>query len=712
VNEHDFDEYPKDPSLRRRDFLKILGLSGGILVSFEFGDASLQEEARRRGAAYPEDFNAYLLVSPNGRVACYSGKIEMGQGVITSLAQMAAGELYVALDSVDMVMGDTDLCPWDAGTFGSRTTRIFGPALRAAAAEARVVLIELAAEKLKVPKDRLATEDGVVFDKANRSVKATYGELANGRRIERHLAVKPPLKPVAEWTVMGKPELRRDARHKVTGGAAFAGDIRMEGMLYARVLFPPAHGATLTALDTSVAEKVPGARIVRDGDLIAALHPLPDVAGKALAALKADWNVPASDLDEKTIFDHLLKVAQPGQAAAEGGNLAEGEAKSAVLFDETYYNAYVAHAPIETHTSFADVQGDRATVWASTQAPFRVKDDVARALGVPPENVHVLTPFVGGGFGGKNFNLQSAQAARLSKLVGRPVQVMWTRGDEFFNDTFRPAAVVKIKSGIDSDGRIMLWDYEVLFAGSRSAVQFYNIPNHRTRVSGDFGGGGSAHPFRTGAWRGPGSNTNNFGRECQIDIMAAKAKMDPLEFRIRNLDDARMVRVLRAAADKFGWKPAVSPSGRGLGLACENYLGTYLATIAEVAVDKNTGHVQVGRVVCAQDLGQCINPEGTAIQIEGCCTMGLGYPLTEGIRFKGGDVLDRNFDTYELPRFFWLPKIETVIVKNDELAPSGCGEPAVTVMGAVLANAVFDATGVRFFELPMTPERIKKALAT
>ena len=443
----DFDEYPQDPSLRRRDFLKLLGLTGGILVTFEFGEGlALQERERRFGRSYPEDFNAYVLISPNGRVACYTGKIEMGQGVITSLAQMAAGELDVALDAVDMVMGDTDLCPWDAGTFGSLTTRAFGPALRAAAAEARAVLVELAAEKLKVPKDRLATKDGVVFDAKNPETKVTYGELANGRKIQRHLAAKPPLKPVADWTVMGRPELHRDARRKVTGGAAFAGDVRMEGMLYARILFPPAHGATLASLDTSQAEKVPGARVVRDGDLVAALHQLPDVAGKALAAIKAQWDVPASDLNERTIFEHLLKSARPGQVAAEGGNLAEGEAKAAVLFDETYYNAYVAHAPMETHTSVADVRGERATVWASTQAPFRVKDDVAQALGVPPDNVHVLTPFVGGGFGGKNFNLQSAQAARLSKAVGRPVQVMWTRGDEFFNDTFRPAAVVKIKS--------------------------------------------------------------------------------------------------------------------------------------------------------------------------------------------------------------------------------------------------------------------------
>jgi isoquinoline 1-oxidoreductase len=455
--------------------------------------------------------------------------------------------------------------------------------------------------------------------------------------------------------------------------------------------------------------------VVQDGDLVAALHEKPDVAAQALAKIKAEYEPSPSTLDDKNIYDHLLKVAPAGRVVAQGGDLKQGKALSATVFNETYLNGYVAHSAMETHTALVSIEGDKVTVWPSSQTPFRAKESVAQQLGIPPANVHVISPYVGGGFGGKTFNLQVTQAARLAKFTGKPVQVAWSRADEFFWDTFRPAAVVKIKSGTDASGRIVLWDYAVYFAGERSSAQFYDIPHHRTLVSGEWGGGGgggaaAAHPFGVGAWRAPASNTNVYARESQIDIMAAKDKIDPLEFRLRNLANERMKRVLTAAADKFGWKPGVSPSGRGFGLVCADYNGTYVATIAEVAVDKNSGAIKVKRVVCAQDMGQCVNPEGAAIQIEGCITMGLGYALTEKVHFKNGEILERNYDTYQLPRFSWLPKIETVLVENNALAPSGGGEPAIINMGGVLANAVFDAAGVRLFELPMTKDRVKAAL--
>jgi len=231
-------------------------------------------------------------------------------------------------------------------------------------------------------------------------------------------------------------------------------------------------------------------------------------------------------------------------------------------------------------------------------------------------------------------------------------------------------------------------------------------------VRGEWGGGAeSPHPFDVGAWRAPASNTNTFARESHLDIMAAKAGLDPLEFRMMNLSDKRMQRVLKAAADKFGWTAAKSPSGRGFGVACADYLGTYLATMAEVEVRKETGIVGVKRVVCAQDMGLAVNPEGAKLQIEGCITMGLGYALTEEVHFKGKEILDLNFDTYHLPRFSWLPKIEAVLLDSPEFAPSGGGEPAIITMGAVVANAIYDATGARLRQLPMTPERVQKAMA-
>ncbi len=699
------DEFP----LERRDFLKVLG--GGIVVFITLGDTAVLEEQARQRRGYPADFNAYLRIGEEGRVSVFTGKIEMGQGVVTSLAQMAADELEVALESIDMVMGDTDRCPWDMGTFGSLTTRMFGPALRAAAAEAKGVLLELASEQLGLLKEELSVEDGLVFAAADRNRSVTYAQLARGRSIARSLDEEAVLKSVSEFAVMGKPAKRLDAVEKVTGEAKFAGDIRLPDMLYAKILRPPAHGATTKNVDTSEAERMPGVTVVDEDGLVAVLHEDPEAAEKAFQRIEVEFEVPRATVDHESIFDHLLASAPQGRASDQRGSLADGELMAAALFEEEYLDGYVAHAPIETHTTLVNIEGGKATVWASTQTPFSDQGQIARALGFTAENVRVITPYVGGGFGGKTSGRQSIEAARLAMITGKPVQVAWSRAEEFFYDTFRPAAVVKIKSGIDNSGRICLWDYHVYFAGSRGSDQLYDAPHNSITTYGGWGGGGpSAHPFGTGAWRAPGANTNTFAKESQIDIMAAKAGIDPLQFRLNNTSDQRLRSVLEAAAKKFGWRKAASPSGRGYGIACGMDAGTYVAHMAEVEVDERSGRVRVKRVVCAQDMGIVINPDGAQMQMEGCITMGLGYALTEDIRFRGGEILDRNFDTYELPRFSDVPEIETVLVKNDELSPQGGGEPAIVCMGALIANAIFDATGARLFQLPMTPARVRAAI--
>jgi isoquinoline 1-oxidoreductase len=608
-----------------------------------------------------------------------------------------------------MVMGDTERCPWDMGTFGSMSTRFFGPALRAAAAEAKNVLLELAAESLQVPRAQLVAKAGEIFDSQNKEHRVTYGQLAKGKKIERHLETKAVLKAAKDFTVIGKPQVRRDGHDKVTGKAQYAGDIRVPGMLYAKVLRPPAHGAKLKSVDTDACKQIVGAQVVHEGELVAVLHAAPDVAEAALEKVKAEWDIPAPKMDDKSIYDYLQSVAPEPRVSAHGGDLEQGRQLATQKFDKAWLNCYVAHAAMETHTALVQIEGDHATVWASTQTPFGAQNEVAGILGLPAQNVRVIAPFVGGGFGGKSHNGQVAEAARLAKICGKPIQVCWSREEEFFNDTFRPAAVVKISSGVDSAGKITFWDYDVFFAGERGAQQFYDIPHHRTASRGG-GWGGNAHPFATGAWRAPGNNTNTFARESQIDVMAAAAGIDPVEFRLKNLKDARMVTVLKAAADKFGWSGAKTPSKRGYGVACGIDAGTYVAAIAEAAVDPKKGTVQVKRVVCAQDMGLVINPEGAKIQMEGCITMGLGYALTEEVHFKGGQVLDTNFDTYELPRFSWLPKIETVLLDSKEAAPQGGGEPAIILMGALVANAVHDATGARLLQLPITAERLKGAL--
>ncbi len=696
----------------RRKFLKIFG--GGIVVTVSANDLLALQEApvrRRFGRALPDDFNAFLRVGEDGRVTCFTGKIEMGQGVVTSLAQMLADELEVSLDSVDMVMGDTDLCPWDMGTFGSMSTRFFGPPLRAAAAEAREVLLELAAKNLDVSVSQLTVSDGVVSDTADPEKKISYAEITKGQKIARRLDRKAVLESVENFTISGRSVNRTDAVSKVTGAAKFSGDIRREGMLYACLLRPPAHGATLGEVDASGIEAVAGATMVVDGDLVAVLHATPDGAQRAIEKVVAAWETPEVDLDEDTIFEHLLKVAPAGEALERGGDLDVGMSVSNAEARHTYLDGYVAHAPMETHTAVAEIVDGRCTIWASTQTPFRLQTEAAEALGFPEGKVRVVPPFVGGGFGGKSANRQAVEAARLAKRTGHPVQVAWSRAEEFFYDTFRPAAVVKIDAGVGEGGRITYWDYTTYFAGSRGADHFYDIPHHRTVAApGGWRGGPGTHPFATGAWRAPGNNTNTFARESHIDILAVQAGIDPVDFRLRNLTDKKMRQVLETTANRFGWLEAGAPSGRGQGVALGIDAGTYVGLAVEVDVDRATGMVTVQRMVCAQNMGLAINPEGATIQMEGCLTMGLGYALAEQVRFSGGKILDTNFDTYEIPRFSWLPEIKTFIIDAQNDPPQGGGEPAIVVVGAAIANAIFDAVGARVYRMPMTAERVQEAL--
>ncbi len=690
----------------RRAFLKAVG--GGIVVLVRLRS----DWALAQGRGYPSDLNAYLRVGEDGRVTVFSGKIEMGQGVTTSLAQMAAEELGVSLDAIEMIMGDTDRCVWDGGTFGSLTTRVFGPALRTAAAEARRVLVRLAAEKLGAPQDQLVVDAGVVSVKGAPSRQVTYGALAKGQALVRTVDDKAVLRTLGEFTVMGRSPRRLDAVDKVTGAATYAGDLRLPGLLHARLLRPPAHGATLVRVDTTGAAKVDGVTVVNQDGIVAVLHADPEVAEAALGRLVPEWTPAPPGADADGIFAELLAKAPPPEVRDVKGDVDAARSAAPRVLEATYEKGYVAHAPMEPHTSTASFENGKLTVWASTQTPFPTQAALAQALGLEAKSVRVITPYVGGGFGGKSAGRQSEEAARLARITGRPVQVAFTRAEEFFYDTFDPASVVKIRSAVDGAGKITLWDYDVYFAGARAAELFYDVPNTRMRVFGGWRGPGAAvHRYGVGPWRAPGANMNVFARESHVDVMAAAAKVDPLEFRLRNTGDPRAKSVLEAAAKALGWRPGAGPTGRGQGLACGVDSESYAALAVQVAVDRASGKVRVERVVCAQDMGIVVSPDGATMQVEGCITMGLGYVLAEEVKIRDGKVLDENFDTYELPRFSWLPKIETVLVKNDALPPKGGGEPAIVPMGAAVANAVFDATGARIPRLPLTPARVKEALS-
>jgi nicotinate dehydrogenase subunit B len=709
IKNQDLIQSSEQHGMPRRDFFKILG--GGIFIFFTPWSAiDLFGVPSEQGRNLPKDYNAFLRIGEDGTVTCYTGKIEMGQGIITSLPQMMADELNVPLEKVKMVMGDTDLCPFDQGTWGSMSTRVFGPNMRAAAAEARGVLLDLASAQLGVPVTQLDVKDGMISDTKNPKNSVSYATLTKGKKIEKFLDVKPPVEDYTRFNYVGKSYNHIDATLKVTGEAKYTGDLKLPGMVFARILRPPSHGAKLTSVDYSAAEKIAGTRVVKDGDMIAVINENRDKADEAIAKIKAEYTFSEMPVNDKTIFDYMLKADSAVNILRTSGDLEAGRQLCDKVFESEFHDPYLAHTAIETHTALAQLEGDKMTVWASTQSPFGLRDGITRELGFAADKVRVITPFVGGGFGGKGEFQQGFEAARLTKLVGKPVMLVWTRDEEFFYDTFHPAGVVKIKSGIDKSGLIKLWDYNLYYSGSRGSDTIYDVPNSKTTHYSEKRNGPPVHPFGTGAWRAPNNNTNTFAREVQIDIMANAAGIDPLEFRLKNLKDEKMIACLKAVADKFGYKPGKTPSGRGIGIALGIDAGSWVAHMAEVKVDKSSGKVQVIRVSCAQDMGLCVNPEGATIQMEGCIMMGLGYTLTEELMFEGGNIQNRGFDTYTIPHFSWLPKIETVILERKDKPPQGGGEPAIIAIGAVIANAIFDATGARLFRMPMTPARVLEAL--
>lgn len=696
--------------MERRDFFKLVG--GGIVVFFlprcTTESIPVAEPGKR---SLPKDYNAFLKIDEDGTVSCFTGKIEMGQGIIMSLVQIIADDLNVPMEKIKMVMGDTDLCPWDGGTWGSLTIRAFAPNMRRAAAEAKGVLVEMASNKLKVPATRLVVADGIISDTDNPGKSITYGELAKGKKIDKYLDVKPEVEDYTKFTFIGKSFKRNDAKIKVTGEAIYTGDLKVPGMLFARIVRPISLSGKLISVDYSEAEKVPGTIVVRDGELVGLLNENFVLAGRALEKVKAEYSYDEIKVDNKTIFESMLRADSTADVETTAGDLEAGFKQCNKIIETEIHDPFIAHAFIETHSALAQFEKEKLTVWASSQTPYPLQDELAKHFSMPLNRVRVIVPFVGGGFGGKSKNQQAMEAARLAKSCGKPVMVIWTREDEFMYDNFHTAGVLKIKSGIDKEGLIKAWDYHSYFCGTRGAEIVYDMPNHKITSHDHKENTPQVHILDTGPWRAPNNNTNTLGRELQIDRLAAAAKMDPLEFRLKNLKDQRMIDTLKAAADLFGYIPSKKyPSGRGIGIAVGTDVGTMVAEIAEVEVDEKTGKVKVKRIVCAQDMGLCVNPHGSTMQMEGCLTMALGYTFTEEIRFEGGSIIDRNYDTYELPRFSWVPEIKTVILDRKDQPPHGGGEPAIIAVGAVIGNAIFDATGARLYQMPYTPERVLEAL--
>jgi len=689
--------------LRRRDFFKALG--GGIAV-FCLLDRSFagQESGRARhgfNEPWPQEISAWLHIGENGEVTVYTGKVEVGQNIRSSLTQAVAEELSVEPGFVRMLMGDTDHVPFDMGTFGSRTTPTMNPQLRRAAAAARETLIALAAEAWKTDPAKLTAANGAVTDPDSKR-SASFAELAKGRELAKAIPAEDPLTPATQWKIMGKPLGRVTGRDIVTGRHRYPSDIKLPGMLYGKVLRPPAFGATLTSFDAHDAEQFPGVTVVHDGNFAGVVAPNPRIAQSALAALKATWNSPPPKTSSTLLYEYLKKNAGPAEerAGSTTGSIEQGLAQASRRLRQTYTVAYIAHAPLEPRAAVAEWKDGKLSVWTGTQRPFGVRSELAETFRLAEDHVRVVMPDMGSGYGGKHSGEAAVEAARLAQAAHRPVKLVWTREEEFTWAYFRPAGVIEVSAGIASDGAITAWEFHNYNSGAAAIGTPYNIPSQRIQFHP------VDSPLRQGSYRSLAATANHFARESFMDELAHLAKMDPLEFRLKNLTDARFRAALEAAAEKFGWGKSQPRPGHGFGIAGGFDKGGYVATCAEVAVEPSARQVRVVRVVTAFDCGAVVNPDGLRNQIEGANNMGLGGALFEAIEFENGRILNPHFAQYRVPRFSDAPAIEVVLIDRKDVPSAGAGETPIVGIAPAVGNAIFAASGQRQRALPMAPKGV------
>ena len=684
--------------LDRRDFLKVLG--GGLLVCLTRTSSWAQESGRAFGGnELPKELSAWLHIAADGQVKVFTSKVEVGQNIRTSLAQLVAEELKVAFEAITMVMGDTDLAPWDMGTFGSRTTPTMGPQLRTMAAAARQILVEIAAQRWRVAPATLTTADGKVTDSQNARSLA-YGELTRGERLVKTVSSEESLTPAPEWKIAGTPVSKAEGRDFVTGKHKYPSDITRPEMMFGAVLRPDGFNATLASLDTRAAERLPGVKVVHDGDFIGLVAPDALVAQHGLSAIQAKWNVPAQPSNQG-LFAYLKNNPESGGDDGPqhvSGSVAQAMAGADLKLKEQYTVAYIAHAPLEPRAAVAEWTDGKLTVWTGTQRPFGVRDELAQAFHLSPAQVRVIQPDMGSGYGGKHTGEAAIEAARLAKAAGKPVKVVWTRREEFTWAYFRPAGLIEIKAGARRDGTLVAWQCHNYNSGPAAIGTPYNVANQLIQYHA------VKSPLRQGSYRGLASTANHFARESHMDGMAHLVGMDPLEFRLKNLADPRLQAVFQAAATRFGWGRLKSTPERGFGIAGGVDKGGYVATCAEVVIDAASKRVRVRRVVQAWECGAIVNPDGLRNQLMGAIVQSIGGALFERIIFANGRILNPHFAQYRVPRFSDTPQVEIVLIDRKDLPSAGAGETGLVGLAPAVGNAIFAASGIRLPNMPMTPQ--------
>jgi len=749
----------KTSEITRRQFLKT---TGALVVSFNLLPPARQVFAQfatlPSGDIDPTSLDSWLAITPDGFVTFYTSKVEIGTGTITALAQIVAEELDLPIDRIKMDSGDTSRTIEQGSTVGSRTIERAGPQIRQAAAAARHELLKLAAERFGAPVEKLSIVDGVVSDGAK---KVSYGQLIGGKKFNTkitatgtgfNMKVAPEVKAKdpKNYKIVGQPIKRTDLPTKVTAEHDYIHSVRVPRMLHGRVVRPPVINTEPVKIDESSVRDIPGlVKVVREGKFVGVVAKTEWAAIKAAQTLKVTWAKPTSKVpatpDELFAYLKNTKPARTLKAVAKG-DIASALAQGKKSYQATFRWPFQMHGMIGPSCSIADVKGDKATIWSGPQGPFRTRGTVAKILGLNEQNVRIIYHEASGSYGRMSTDDGAEDAALLSRAVSAPVRVQWSREDEHGWETKGPAQLDEAKAAVDGDGKLLAWDfadYSQPWTASGSTPLLASLqvglkPNNPGGSNGTQGAGEIyavanqtilAHhinwhfpepiPLRTSNLRAPGDVARCFASECFIDEIAADLKIDPVEFRLNHLaSNKRGAECLKAVADKAQWQkrpsPAPTTSGniaKGRGIAITQRANSYVATVADVEVDKTTGQVSVKRIVCAHDCGLMINPDGVKNQVEGNLIQGMSRAMYEEVTFDtNGGVTSLDWKTYPILRFPEIPDLDIVLINRPEMAPLGAGEGATIPPAACIANAIFDAVGVRLREAPFTPKRVLAGL--
>jgi len=680
VERYELDEAsPYRFEVGRREFMRIFSVMGGGLLVVASTPAAAQESGRTAQQAASAEVSAWVHIDEHGRITGYTGKTEIGQNIRTSLAQAIADELRVPLDRVSLVMADTDLVPFDMGTFGSLSTPRMAPQLARAAAAAREMLIDRAAAQWSLDRSTLKVEDGRVVGQGR---STGFGDLTKGQKLAGAVPTGVSPSPIAQWTVRGTAQKKVDGLAFVTGRHRYSSDMTRPGMLYGAIVRPDGYTGTLASLDESAARAMAGVTVVRDGTLAGVVAPTERLARKAASAMKADWRVPPDLPSSQTVYEHLKTtgVAESGRGGSPmvTGDVAAARTTAARTFDASYTIPYIAHVPLEPRSAVAEWVEGKLTVWTGTQRPFGVRSELAEAFRVPETQVRVIVPDTGSAYGGKHTGEFAIEAARLAKAAGKPVKLIWTRGEEFRFGYFRPAGVIDVKAAVDGSGRITAWEFDNWNSGPSAIQTPYEIPNKRIQFHR------SDSPLRQGSYRGLAATANHYVREMHMDAIARALGVDAVAFRQKHLEDERMRNVLNAVAQKIGW-PKASAAGRALGIACGTEKGSYVATAAEVSPAAKGFTVE--RLVVAFECGAIVNPDGLNNQVEGAVVQGLGGALFEAVEFANGRLSNGSMAQYRVPRFKDIPAIDVALLDRKDLPSAGAGETPIVCVAPAIGSA-------------------------